>query len=172
MVLYVLVAAGDGIAEGDAEHEGAACRGLWASPETRRDGDRTAQIGLVSAWASANTLALDHVKTQEKSNEIPAISQFTANAGTGGAHRHHRRQGMPKEFAFQGQMHEVVRNLFEGAEEFDFDGVPHDYATTLHKDHWRVEWGYWVISTLWWARLGKNLEPRPPRWSPRRRTWI
>ena len=28
---------------------------------------------------------------------------------------------------------------FEGAEEFGFGGVPHDYATTLNKDHGRIE---------------------------------
>ena len=33
-------------------------------------------IHLVSAWASANTLTLSQVKTQEKSNEITAIPQL------------------------------------------------------------------------------------------------
>ena len=39
----------------------------------------------------------------------------------------------------QGQLHQDVRDLFEGAEEFGFEGVPHGYATTLNKDHGRIE---------------------------------
>ena len=39
----------------------------------------------------------------------------------------------------QGQLYEDVRDLFEGAEEFGFGGVPHDYATTLNQDHGRIE---------------------------------
>ena len=47
----------------------------------------------------------------------------------------------------QGRLHDDVRDLFEGAEEFDFEGVPHDYATTLNKGHGRLEWRKcWVIS--------------------------
>ena len=38
----------------------------------------------------------------------------------------------------QGQLYEDVRDLFEGAAEFGFEGVPHDYATTLNKDHGRT----------------------------------
>ena len=49
----------------------------------------------------------------------------------------------------QGQLYEDVRDLFEGAEEFDFEGVPHDYATTLNKEHGRIERREcWVISDL------------------------
>ena len=39
----------------------------------------------------------------------------------------------------QGQLYEDLRDLFEGAAEFGFGGVPHDYATTLNKDHGRIE---------------------------------
>ena len=39
----------------------------------------------------------------------------------------------------QGQLYEDVRDRFEGAEEFGFGGVPHDYATTLNQDHGRIE---------------------------------
>ena len=39
----------------------------------------------------------------------------------------------------QGRLYEDVRDLFEGAAEFGFEGVPHDYATTLNKGHGRVE---------------------------------
>ena len=39
----------------------------------------------------------------------------------------------------QGQLYEDVRDRFEGAAEFGFGGVPHDYATTLNQDHGRIE---------------------------------
>ena len=32
-----------------------------------------------------------------------------------------------------------MRDRFEGAAEFGFGGVPHDYATTLNQDHGRIE---------------------------------
>ena len=47
--------------------------------KTVRRHDRSAgkrAIHLVSAWASANTLTLGQVKTEEKSNEITAIPQL------------------------------------------------------------------------------------------------
>ena len=39
----------------------------------------------------------------------------------------------------QGRLYEDLRDLFEVAEEAGFDGVPHDYATTLNKGHGRIE---------------------------------
>ncbi len=39
----------------------------------------------------------------------------------------------------QGQLYDDVRDLFQGAEEFGFQGVPHDYARTLNKGHGRLE---------------------------------
>ena len=39
----------------------------------------------------------------------------------------------------QGRLYDDVSDLFEGAEEAGFDGVPHDYATTLNKGHGRIE---------------------------------
>ena len=47
----------------------------------------------------------------------------------------------------QGRLHQDIRDLFEGGEEWGFDGVPHDYATTLNKGHGRIERREcWVIS--------------------------
>ncbi len=47
----------------------------------------------------------------------------------------------------QGQLYEDVRDLFEGAEEFDFEGVPYDFARTVHKNHGRFETRQcWVIT--------------------------
>ena len=39
----------------------------------------------------------------------------------------------------QGQLHEGIRDLFQGAEAWGFDGVPYDYARTVDKGHGRVE---------------------------------
>ena len=121
----------------------------------RRSHDKRAgkqAIHLVSAWASANTLTLGQVKTEDKSNEITAIPRLLEISGcivTIDA------MGCQKEIAQgildrgadyllavkqnQGRLYDDVRDLFEGAEESGFDGVPHDYATTLNKGHGRIE---------------------------------
>ena len=39
----------------------------------------------------------------------------------------------------QGRLYDDLRDLFEGAEESGYDGVPHDWATTLNKVHGRIE---------------------------------
>ena len=47
----------------------------------------------------------------------------------------------------QGQLYEDVRDLFEGAQEFDFEGVPYDFARTVSKNHGRLETRRcWVIT--------------------------
>ena len=112
-------------------------------------------IHLVSAWASTNTLTLGQVKTEEKSNEITAIPQLLQLLELKGCSVSIDAMGCQKEIAQrivdqgadyllavqenQGRLYEDVRDLFEGAEEFGFEGVPHDYATTLNKGHGRVE---------------------------------
>ncbi len=40
----------------------------------------------------------------------------------------------------QGRLYQEVQDLFAGAEEFGYQGVPHDYANTLNRNHGRVEW--------------------------------
>ena len=132
----------------------------------RRSHDRNAgkrAIHLVSAWASANMLTLGQVKTEEKSNEITAIPQLLQMLELEGCIVTIDAMGCQKGIAQgildrgadyvlalkenQGRLHQDVRDLFEGAEEFDFDGVPHDYATSLNKGHGRVERREcWVIS--------------------------
>ena len=124
----------------------------------RRSHDRNAgkrAIHLVSAWASANTLTLGQVKTTEKSNEITAIPQLLPMLELKGCIVTIDAMGCQQEIAQgildrgagyvlalkanQGQLYADVRDLFEGAEEFGFEGVPHDYATTLNQDHGRIE---------------------------------
>ena len=124
----------------------------------RRSHDRNAgkrAIHLVSAWASANTLTLGQVKTAEKSNEITAIPQLLPMLELQGCIVTIDAMGCQQEIAQgildrgagyvlalqenQGQLYEDVRDRFEGAAEFGFGGVPHDYATTLNQDHGRIE---------------------------------
>ena len=60
----------------------------------------------------------------------------------------------------QGQLHEDVKDLFEGGDEFAYQGLPHEYATTLDKGHGRVERREcWVISdplSLEYLSTGKD----------------
>ena len=47
----------------------------------------------------------------------------------------------------QGRLYQDVRDLFEGAEEYDFEGVSYDLARTLNKGHGRLETRQcWVIT--------------------------
>ena len=124
----------------------------------RRSHDTRAGKGalhLVSAWASANTLTLGQVKTEEKSNEITAIPRLLQLLELNGCIVTIDAMGCQKEIAQsileqgadyvlavkqnQGRLHEDLRDLFEEAEATGFEGVPHDYATTLNKGHGRLE---------------------------------
>ena len=124
----------------------------------RRSHDKRAgkqAIHLVSAWASGNTLTLGQTATDEKSNEITAIPQLLEMLELNGCIVTIDAMGCQKEIAQgildrgadyvlavkknQGRLYEDVRDLFEGAAEAGFDGVPHDYATTLTKGHGRIE---------------------------------
>ena len=120
----------------------------------RRSYDRSRSrqaIHLVSAWASANTMTLGQVKTEEKSNEITAIPRLLELLDLHGCIVTIDAMGCQREIAEQivdagadyvlavkdnqGRLYDDVRDLFQGAEEFGFEGVPHDHARTLHKGH-------------------------------------
>ena len=145
----------------------------------RRSHDNRASkqpIHLVSAWASANTLTLGQVKTEEKSNEITAIPRLLELLELHGCIVTIDAMGCQKEIAQgildrgadyllavnenQGRLYQDVRDLFEGAEEAGFDGVPHDYATTLNKGHGRIErrecWAISDPSCLEYLSTGKD----------------
>ena len=62
--------------------------GQNGAPLPRQPG-RQQPIHLVSAWASANTLTLGQVKTEEKSNEITAIPRPAGAAGVAWVHSNH-----------------------------------------------------------------------------------
>ena len=110
---------------------------------------------LVSAWATQNTLTLGQVRTAEKSNEITAIPQLLDLLDLQGCIVTIDAMGCQREIAQQitdggadyvlavkenqGQLHEGIRDLFEGAEPLGFDGVPYDYSQTVNKGYGRVE---------------------------------
>ncbi len=117
----------------------------------RRSHDKMAgkqAIHLVSAWASANTLTLGQVKTDQKSNEITAIPRLLELLELNGCIVTIDAMGCQKEIAQgildrgadyllavkenQGRLYQDVRDLFERAEELGWEGVPYDYATTLN----------------------------------------
>ena len=108
-------------------------------------------------------LALGQAKVEEKSNEITAIPKLLQLLELSGCIVTIDAMGCQKEIAReiveaqadyllavkenQGQLHEDVRDLFQGAEEFDFEGVPYDFARTVNKNHGRIETRQcWVIT--------------------------
>ena len=120
-------------------------------------------LHLVSAWASANTLTLGQVQTEEKSNEITAIPKLLDMLELEGCIVTIDVMGCQKEIAQgildrgadyvlavkqnQGRLYEDLKDLFEEAEATGFEDVPHDYATTLNKNHGRLEKREcWVIT--------------------------
>lgn len=120
-------------------------------------------LHLVSAWASANTLTLGQVQTEEKSNEITAIPKLLEMLELEGCIVTIDAMGCQKEIAQgildrgadyvlavkqnQGRLYEDLKDLFEEAEATGFEDVPHDYATTLNKNHGRLEKREcWVIT--------------------------
>ncbi len=124
----------------------------------RRSHDRTAgkeAIHMVSAWASENSLVLGQTRTDAKSNEITAIPELLKLLDVSGCIVSIDAMGCQKEIAQtilergadyllavkgnQGRLYDDVRDLFEGAEEAGYDGVPHDLTTTLNKGHGRIE---------------------------------
>ena len=124
----------------------------------RRSHDRRADkeaIHMVSAWATENSLVLGQARTDAKSNEITAIPELLQLLEVSGCIVSIDAMGCQKEIARtilergadyvlavkgnQGRLYGDLRDLFEGAEESGYKGVPHDWATTLNKGHGRIE---------------------------------
>ncbi len=132
----------------------------------RRSYDRAGKKGaihMVSAWATQQSLTLGQVKTDDKSNEITAIPRLLEMPELHGCIVTIDAMGCQREIAQQitgggadyalavkenqGQLHEGIRDLFEGAAALGFDGVPYDCTATVDKGHGRVERREcWVIT--------------------------
>ena len=119
---------------------------------------------MVNVWASSHGLALGQTKVDEKSNEITAIPKLLQLLELAGCIITIDAMGCQREIAReiieaqadyllavkenQGRLYDDVRDLFEGAEEYDFEGVPYDFARTLNKGHGRLETRQcWVTRT-------------------------
>ena len=132
----------------------------------RRSHDRTAgkqAIHMVNVWASVQWLGAGPDQGGEKSNEITAIPKLLQLLELAGCIVTIDAMGCQKEIAReiieaqadyllalkenQGRLYEDVRDLFEGAQAFDFAGVPYDFARTVNKNHGRLETRQcWVIT--------------------------
>lgn len=120
-------------------------------------------IHMVSAWSSANGLVLGQLSTDEKSNEITAIPELLRLLELSGCIVSIDAMGCQKQIAKsivdkgadyvlalkanQGNLHEDVKELFDGALQLGFEGMEYDLWETVEKGHGRIESRQcWVIS--------------------------
>lgn len=112
-------------------------------------------IHMVSAWAEKNRLVLAQVKVDEKSNEITAIPELLRVLELNGCIVTTDAMGCQQEIAAlvvekggdyllavkenQGQLHQDINELFDGAEEVNFFDVEHTHAKITNKNHGRIE---------------------------------
>lgn len=115
----------------------------------------TDAIHLVSAWATANRLVLGQTKVAAKSNEITAIPELLRLLELAGCIVTIDALGCQAEVAAtivdqdadyvlavkenQGRLYEDVKDLFDGYDSIQFQGIPHGYHKTTHKGHGRIE---------------------------------
>lgn len=138
----------------------------------RRSFDRAsskAAIHMVSAWASKTGLVLGQVKTDEESNEIPAIPRLLeilrlegciVTVDAIGAQKEVVKAIVDKGADYvislkknQPTLHEKAEDFFKEALEERFETVPHKYAESVENDHGRLERRrYWVTSKMDWFR--------------------
>jgi len=114
-----------------------------------------AAIHMVSAWAAHNRLTLGQVKVDEKSNEITAIPELLqaldlagciVTIDAMGCQRAIAQEVVEQEADYvlavkanQARLQEELEDLFQAAQQYEFQGVPHDYARTVEKGHGRIE---------------------------------
>lgn len=126
-----------------------------------------AAIHMVSAWASTNRLVLGQVKVAEKSNEITAIPDLLAQLEIAGCIISIDAMGCQTKIAAQiveqegdyvlglkgnqESLHEVVKEVFQDADDRDWEGVRHDYYEQQESGHGREEMRrYWTLSAHEW----------------------
>ena len=112
-------------------------------------------IGLVSAWASSQSVTLGQLKVADHSNEIPAIPQLLevlalsgciVTTDAIGCHPRIAQQIVDADADYvlalkanQGQLHEDVKLLFDGITDNRLPDVQTDTAQTIDGDHGRIE---------------------------------
>lgn len=124
-------------------------------------------IHMVSAWATENAMVLGQVKVDEKSNEITAIPELLRTLELTGCIVTIDAMGCQKSIATEicnadadyvlalkgnhGTLHAEVKSAFEDAHARGFLGVPHTVASTVEKDHGRIETRkYWITDKIGW----------------------
>ena len=111
--------------------------------------------GLLLSLPKGNTLTLGKVMTEEKSNEIIAITRLLEMPESNGCIVTTDASGCQKEIARgivdrgadnmlaveenEGQLHQGVWDLLEAGDGTGLDGLPHDHSVTLNKGHGRIE---------------------------------
>lgn len=134
----------------------------------RRSFDRAskkAAIHMVSAWASKTGLVLGQVKTDEESNEIPAIPKLLellrlegciVTVDAIGAQKEVVKAIVDKGAHYvislkknQPTLHAAVESYFAEARADRFQFTKHAYTETLEKEHGRIETRkYWLTNQL------------------------
>jgi predicted transposase YbfD/YdcC len=119
----------------------------------------------VSAWADANRLVLGHAMTEEKSNEIAAISKslellergrriVTLDAAVCQRQLAAQIIGQGGDYVLglndhQSAMRQAVEDFFSMAGSGDFAGVSHDFCVEVDKNRGRLEMRrYWITEEL------------------------
>lgn len=135
-------------------------------------------IHMVSAWASANGLALGQRKVDEKSNEITAIPELLKVLELSGCIVTIDAMGCQTEIAQtivdqnaeyllalkenQGNLYADVALLFEDLAQSNFTAYAHDTAKTVDKAHGRLEVRQaWTISDPALLQALRNTEKWP-----------
>jgi predicted transposase YbfD/YdcC len=124
----------------------------------RRSHDRSCDkkaIHIVSAWASANSLVLGQIKTDEKSNEITVMKELLKCLELKGCLVTIDAMGCQKDIAEEivsleadyllavkdnhPTLHHAIQNYFIEAFDADFEGYNIDFTETFNKGHGRLE---------------------------------
>ena len=132
----------------------------------RRSHDRAngkGAIHMVSAWATKNRMTLGQRKVDAKSNEITAIPELLRVLDVSGCIVTIDAMGCQKEIAAQivaqggdyvlavkknqRKLHQRIEELFEYANEENYQAVEYDSVQTVDKGHGRIEIRHcWAIS--------------------------
>lgn len=147
-----------------------------------------AAIHMVSAWASGHHLVLGQVKVDDKSNEIVAIPQLLKMLELGGTIVTIDAMGCQKEIAArihdqgadyvlalkgnQGTLHQDVELFFQDAQKIRFRQLPHQFHSSVEKDHGRIEtrrlWAVddieWLAEKSRWQGLQSIVQVQAERW--------
>lgn len=153
-----------------------------------------AAIHMVSAWASGHHLVLGQVKVDDKSNEIVAIPQLLAMLELGGTIVTIDAMGCQKDIAArihdqgadyvlalkgnQGTLHQDVELFFQDAQKIRFRQLPHQFHSSVEKDHGRIEtrrlWAVdaieWLAEKSRWQGLQSIVQVQAERWIDGRTT--